>query len=176
MAVTMEQVKQLRERTSAGILECKTVLEQAGGDMTKAIELLREKGQAVAAKKASRETREGRIETYVHPGNKLVSVVELNCETDFVGRNDAFVQLAKDLAMHVAAVNPQFLRREDVTEAAIQAAEAASPEEFYTEHVLLDQPFVRQPNVTIGQKIQEAIAQTGENIVVRRFARFEVGA
>ena len=174
MAVTTEQVKQLRERTNAGILECKTVLEQAGGDIDRAIELLREKGLAIAAKKASRETREGRIEAYIHPGNRLVGIVELNCETDFVGRNEEFVQLAKDIAMQVAAVNPQFVRKEDVTEAALEAAEMA-PEEFYTEHVLLEQPFVRQPNVTIGQKIQEAIAKTGENIVVRRFARYEVG-
>ena len=175
MAVTMEQVKELRERTGAGILECKKVLEQAGGDVNAALKLLRDRGLEVAAKKASRATGEGRIETYVHPGNRVVAVVELNCETDFVGRNDEFVQLARDIAMQVAALNPQYLRTEDVPAEALQGAEVTSPEKYYEEVVLLEQPFVKQPNVTIGQKIQDTIAKTGENIVVRRFARWEVG-
>jgi elongation factor Ts len=175
MAITMEQVKELRERTGAGILECKKVLEQAGGDVNTALKLLRDRGLAVAAKKASRATGEGRIETYVHPGNRVVALVELNCETDFVGRNDEFVQLARDIAMQVAALNPQYLRTEDVPAEALQGAEVTSPEKYYEEVVLLEQPFVKQPNVTIGQKIQDTIAKTGENIVVRRFARWEVG-
>ena len=176
MAVTMEQVKELRDRTGAGILECKKVLEQAGGDVNQALGLLRERGLQVAAKKSTREVKEGRVEIYVHPGNKVVAMVELNCETDFVGRNDEFVQLAKDIALHIAAMNPQYLRKDDVTEEALQGPEVSSPEKFYEENVLIEQPFVRQPNVTIGQKIQDTIAKTGENIVIRRFTRYEVGA
>ncbi len=176
MAVSMEQVKELRERTGAGILECKKVLEQADGNVNRALELLREKGLEVAKKKATREAREGRIDVYIHHDNKKAGIVELNCETDFVARNEEFIQLARDIALQVAAMNPQFLRREDVPETALQAPEVTSPEKFYEENVLLDQPFVRQPNVTIGQKIQDTIAKTGENIVVRRFVRYEVGA
>jgi len=176
MAVSMEQVKELRERTGAGILECKKVLEQADGNVNRALELLREKGLEVAKKKATREAREGRIDVYVHHDSKKAGIVELNCETDFVARNEEFIQLARDIALQVAAMNPQFLRREDVPETALEAPEVTSPESFYAENVLLDQPFVRQPNVTIGQKIQDTIAKTGENIVVRRFVRYEVGA
>jgi len=172
----MEQVKELRERTGAGPLECKKVLEQTGGDVNKALDLLKARGLEVAKKKEKREVKDGRIETYVHPGNKLVALVELNCETDFVGRNDQFIQLARDIAMHVAAVNPLYIRKEDVSEEALQASEAASPEKFYEETVLLEQPFIRDPSVTIGQKIQDTIAKTGENIVVRRFVRYELGA
>ena len=176
MAVSMDQVKELRERSGAGPLECKKVLEQTGGDMNRALEMLREKGLAIAAKKATREAREGRIESYVHPGNRIAVLVELNCETDFVARNDAFIQLSRDIAMQVAAMNPQFARREDVPEAALQSPEVTSPEKFYEEQVLADQPFVRQPSTTIGQMIQETIAKTGENIVVGRFVRYEIGA
>jgi elongation factor Ts len=172
----MEQVKELRERTGAAVLDCKKVLEQTGGDVDAALKLLRERGLEIAAKKTSREAREGRIETYVHPGNRVVAVVELNCETDFVGRNDEFVQLARDIAMQVAAMNPQYLRKEDVPADALQGAEVTSPEKYFEEVVLLEQPFVKQPNITIGQKIQDTIAKTGENIVVRRYARWEVGA
>ncbi len=176
MAISMEQVKELRERTGAAVLDCKKVLEQTGGDINAALKLLRERGLEIAAKKTSREAREGRIETYVHPGNRVVAVVELNCETDFVGRNDEFVQLARDIAMQVAAMNPQYLRKEDVPAEALQGAEVTSPEKYFEEVVLLEQPFVKQPNVTIVQKIQDTIAKTGENIVVRRYARWEVGA
>jgi elongation factor Ts len=172
----MEQVKELRERTGAAVLDCKKVLEQTGGDVDAALKLLRERGLEIAAKKTSREAREGRIETYVHPGNRVVAVVELNCETDFVGRNDEFVQLARDIAMQVAAMNPQYLRKEDVPAEALQGAEVTSPEKYFEEVVLLEQPFVKQPNITIVQKIQDTIAKTGENIVVRRYARWEVGA
>jgi elongation factor Ts len=176
VAISMEQVKELRERTGAAVLDCKKVLEQTGGDVDAALKLLRARGLEIAAKKTSREAREGRIETYVHPGNRVVAVVELNCETDFVGRNDEFVQLARDIAMQVAAMNPQYLRKEDVPADALQGAEVTSPEKYFEEVVLLEQPFVKQPNITIGQKIQDTIAKTGENIVVRRYARWEVGA
>lgn len=176
MAISMDQVKELRERTGAGILECKKVLEQADGNINRALELLREKGLEVAKKKSTREAREGRIEVYIHHDAKKAGLVELNCETDFVGRNEEFIQLARDIALQVAAMNPQFVRRDEVPEAALQAPEVTSPEKFYEENVLLDQPFVRQPNLTIGQKVQDTIAKTGENIVIRRFVRYEVGA
>lgn len=176
MAVSMDQVKELRERTGAAILECKKVLEQSNGDMNQALVLLRERGLKIAEKKSAREAKEGRIEVYIHPGNKVVGLVELDCETDFVARNEEFIQLAKDIAMQVVGMNPKFIRKEDVTQEALNAPEVTSPEKFYEENVLVEQPFVRQPNVTIGQKIQDTIAKTGENIVVRRIARFEVGA
>jgi elongation factor Ts len=175
MAVSMEQVKELRARTQAGILECKKVLEQTNGDMDKAIALLRERGLEVAAKKASREAKDGRIEIYAHTGNRVAAMVEVNCETDFVARNEEFIQLTRDIALHVVGMNPQYVRKEDVPAEALQAPEVASPEKFYEENVLLEQPFVRDGRVTIGQKIQDTIAKTGENIVVRRFVRYEIG-
>ncbi|GAC1558423.1 MAG: translation elongation factor Ts [Herpetosiphon sp.] len=176
MAISMEQVKELRERTGAGILDCKKVLEQANGDLNQAVTLLRERGVAVAAKKATREAREGRIETYIHAGNKLVALVELNCETDFVARNDAFIQLSKDIALHVAAVNPRFINKADVPSDVLESSDAASPEKFYEENVLLEQPFVKQPSATIGDMVRDTIAKTGEDVIVRRMARFEIGA
>ncbi len=175
MAVSMEQVKELRERTGAAILDCKKVLEQTGGDINQALRLLRERGLEIAKKKESREAKDGRIEVYTHPGNRVVAMVELNCETDFVARNEAFVQLAKDIALHIAAVNPTYLRREDVPPQALEAPDVDSPEKFYEENVLIEQPFVRDPSQTITQKMQETTAKTGENIVVRRFVRYEVG-
>jgi elongation factor Ts len=175
MAISMDQVKELRERTGAGILDCKKVLEQTNGDINQALSLLRERGLQVAAKKASREAKEGRIEIYAHPGNRVVAMVELNCETDFVARNEEFIQLAKEIALQVVGLNPQYLRREDVPEEALQGPEVTSPEKFYEENVLLEQPFVREPSTTISQRIQNTIAKTGENIVVRRFTRYEVG-
>src|SRR5687767_14123768 len=130
MAISMEQVKELRDRTGAGILDCKKVLEQADGDMNTALKLLRDRGLEIAKKKETREVREGRVETYVHPGNRVVAIVEINCETDFVGRNDEFVQLAKDIAMQVAALNPQYLRKEDVPAEVLQSAEVTTPERY----------------------------------------------
>ncbi len=173
MAISMDQVKELRERTGAGPMECKKVLEQANGDMAEALNILREKGREIGDKKKTREAREGRIEIYVHPGNRVVALVELNCETDFVGRNEAFVQLAKDIALHIAAVNPKYLSKDDV-DAAGQAEAAKSPK-FYEENVLLEQPFIKQPSSTIGEMVRDTIAKTRENIVVRRFVRYEVG-
>jgi elongation factor Ts len=179
VAVTMEQVKELRDRTGAAILDCKKVLEQTNGDMQQALQLMRNRGLEIAAKKQHRETSEGRVEVYVHHSSKIAAIVELNCETDFVARNDEFIQLARDIAIHIAGANPRFLRKE-VTDEAVQAAlresEVESADEFVKQYVLLEQPFVRQPNVTIGQRVQETIAKTGENINVRRFARWEVGA
>ncbi|GIV98076.1 MAG: elongation factor Ts [Herpetosiphonaceae bacterium] len=174
MTISMDQVKELRERTGAGILECKKILEQTGGDMDKAIAILRERGLEIAAKKAGRVANDGRIEIYMHPGNRVAAMVELNCETDFVARTDDFVALAKDIAMQVAAMNPRYVRPEDVP--AEERESADNPAKFDEEFVLLSQPFVRNPSQTIAQKIQETIAKVGENIVVRRFVRYEIGA
>jgi elongation factor Ts len=173
VAVSMDQVKELRERTGAGILECKKILEQAGGDMNQAMAILKEKGMAVAAKKADRVAADGLIEVYVHHTGKVAALIELNCETDFVARTDDFKALARDIALQVASISPRYLRVEDVPEGEREKPDA--PENFDEEYVLLASPFVKNPSVTIGQKIQEAIAKLGENIVVRRFVRYEVG-
>jgi elongation factor Ts len=177
MAVSMEQVKELRDRTGAGILECKKVLQEANGDMQKALATLRERGLQVAAKKAHREAREGRIDTYIHFGNRLGAMVEVNCETDFVARNDEFVQLTKDIALHIAS-NPdtKYVTREEMPEGEVQSDPDLSPDEYYAKVVLMEQPFVRNPSQTIRDMIQNTIAKTGENIVVRRFVRYEIGA
>ncbi|NJK78927.1 MAG: elongation factor Ts [Chloroflexaceae bacterium] len=167
-------VKELRQRTGAGIKEVKEILEQTDGNMEKAIEILRERGIEAAAKKQTREASDGRIEIYVHPGSRLAAMVEVNCETDFVARTDDFISLTRDLALHIAATNPRYLTTENVPAAVI--AESGMPaEKFYEEHVLLHQTFVKDPSLTIQDKIKEGIARMGENIVVRRFVRFEVG-
>lgn len=175
MAVTIDMVKELRERTGAGIKECKDILVQTDGDMDKAIALLRERGIEAAAKKQTREANEGRIEVYIHPGARLVAMVEVDCETDFVARTEAFIALTRELAMHIAASNPRYVKIEEVPEAAITES-GLSAEKFYEEQVLLAQPFIKNPSHTIADKIKEGIAKLGENIVVRRFTRYEVGA
>ncbi|WP_041305009.1 translation elongation factor Ts [Herpetosiphon sp.] len=193
----MDQVKELRERTGAGILDCKKALTDTSGDVDAAIKILREKGLAAAAKKSSRDASDGRIEVYVHPGNKVVAIVEVNCETDFVAKTDDFKKLAYDLALHVAATNPSYVNREEVPAAEVerereilrqQNVDSGKPanivekivegriEKFYGEIVLLEQEFVKDPSVKIKDLVQEAIAKLGENIVVRRFSRFEVGS
>ncbi len=174
MTITTEMVKELRQRTGAGIKECKDVLTQTQGNMDEAIELLRAKGLEDAGKKEGREAREGIIGSYTHPGSRLVALVELNCETDFVARTDDFVALAKELALHVAAAKPRYTSIDEVPAEEITAS-GQSAEKFYEEHVLLAQPFVRNPSQTIQDKIKENIAKLGENIVVRRFVRLEVG-
>jgi elongation factor Ts len=175
VAVSIELVKELRERTGAGVKECKDILEQTEGNINKAIELLRERGIEAAAKKASREAKEGLIGVYVHYGSRIVGIVELNCETDFVGRTEEFSTLANSLAQHVVALNPRYITVDEVTDAAV--AESGQPrEKFIEENVLLAQPFVKDSSRTIEEKLKEAIAKLGENIVVRRFVRYEVGA
>lgn len=174
MAISMDQVKELRERSGAGILECKKILEQTGGDMNQALSILRERGLEIAAKKAGRVANDGRVEVYIHGANRIAALVELNCETDFVAKTDDFIALARDIAMQVAAMNPKYVRVEDVPEGEREASE--NPEKFNEEYVLLEQPFVRESSKTIGQKVQETIARVGENVVVRRFIRYEVGA
>jgi len=197
VSISMDQVKELRERTGAGILDCKKALTDTSGDVDAAIKILREKGLAAAAKKSSRDASDGRIEVYVHPGNKVVAIVEVNCETDFVAKTDDFKKLAYDLALHVAATNPSYVNREEVPAAEVerereilrqQNVDSGKPanivekivegriEKFYGEVVLLEQEFVKDPSVKIKDLVQEAIAKLGENIVVRRFSRFEVGS
>ena len=195
MAITAEQVKELRDRTGAGIMDCKKILTEAEGNMDKAIELLKQKGMAKAAKKAGRIAAEGLVEAYIHNG-KYGSLVEVNSETDFVATNDEFKSFVKDIAMHVAAAAPQYVKREDVPASVVEAEkksqmekamEEGKPEaiaekivegrmnKFYSEICLLDQPFVKDPDKTVGQLLTELIAKIGENIVIRRFVRFERG-
>lgn len=175
MAVSIELVKELRERTGAGIKECKDVLEQTDGDIKRAIEILRERGIEAAAKKASREAREGLIGVYVHYGSRVAGMVELNCETDFVARTEDFVTLANNLAQHIVALNPRFIHEGEVTDAEVDES-GLTREKFIEENVLMKQPFIKDPSRTIEELIKEAIAKLGENIVVRRFVRYEVGA
>ena len=196
MAITAEMVKQLRDKTGAGMMDCKAALAEAGGDAEKAIEILRKKGQATAAKRAGRATKEGVVGHYIHMGGKVGVLVEVNCETDFVARTDDFQALAKEIAMHVAAADPRFVSRDQVTAAELekekdiyrgQFAGSGKPEQvidkivegklgsFYAQICLLEQPSVRDPNVTIQQMLQAATAKTGENITVSRFARFKLG-
>ncbi|HXE64886.1 MAG TPA: translation elongation factor Ts [Bryobacteraceae bacterium] len=189
-------VKQLRERTGAGMMECKSALTEAKGDLAEAEVVLRKRGIASAGKKASRSTKQGTIGTYVHAGAQLGVMVEVNCESDFVARTDDFQELVRDIAMHIAATDPQFIRKEDVTPAAlekekeIQLARAINEgkpaniaakivegrmSKFYEEVCLYEQPFVKENATTIDQLIKTKIAKLGENISVSRFARFKVG-
>jgi elongation factor Ts len=166
MAISAADVKKLRERTNAGVMECRNALEETGGDFDKAAELLRVKGLAKADKKSEREANQGLIETYVH-GGRIGAIVELNCETDFVARNENFRSLARDVAMQVVAMNPRYVSAEERPEG------IASDDPDH--QALLDQIFVRDSRRTIGEMVKEQIATLGENIVVRRFARFELG-
>ncbi|HEV3051365.1 MAG TPA: translation elongation factor Ts [Longimicrobium sp.] len=196
IAISAQAVKELRERTGAGMMECKSALTEAGGDMEAAIDLLRARGAAKAAKRAEREAREGAIGSYIHMGGKIGVLVEVNCETDFVARNDAFQALVRDIAMHVAAANPVAIRREDFPADLVerersvyreQMRESGKPEhiwdkivdgkieKFYADQALLEQPFVKNPDQTVGQLITEVSAKTGEKIDVRRFTRFALG-
>jgi len=196
MSISAQQVKELREKTGAGMMECKNALVEAKGDMEAAVKILRERGLAAAAKKAGRATREGIIGQYIHAGGKLGVLVEVNCETDFVARTPEFQQLVKDVAMQIAASNPRYLRREDVPEIVIQEerqillkqtmGEGKSAEiaeriiegrlnKFFAEVCLYEQPFIRDPETTVGDLIKSRIATMKENIEVRRFARFQVG-
>jgi elongation factor Ts len=174
VSVSIELVKELRERTGAGIKECKDILTETNGDIKKAIEILREKGIEAAAKKQSREAKEGRVEIYVHPGSRLAAMVEVNCETDFVARTEDFIGLCRDLALHVAAANPRFLTADEVTDAAVAESELPR-EKFIEESVLLAQSFVKNSSLTVEDLIKQSIAKLGENCVIRRFARYEVG-
>jgi elongation factor Ts len=196
MQVTAQQVKELRERTGAGMMDCKSALVEAEGDLERAADILRKRGLAAAAKKASRVAAEGAVGSYIHAGGKIGVLVEVNCETDFVARTDEFQQLVRDIAMHIAASDPRYLSRDEVTEEVLakereifrqRALDEGKPEnvvdrivegrlgKFYAEAVLLEQPFVKDPDKTVEEMITEKIATIKENIRVRRFARYQLG-
>jgi len=178
VTITTEMIKELRERTGAGIMDAKRALEEAGGDMERAAEILRQQGLARAARKAGRETSQGLVHAYIHGGGRIGALIEVNCETDFVARTDEFKQLVHDLAMQVAATAPRYVSVEDVPADVLEegAREAGSAEKFIEQAVLLAQPFIKDPSRTVEEVIKEAIARLGENIRVRRFARFELGS
>jgi elongation factor Ts len=190
----IDAIKKLREKTNAGVVDCKKALRDAGGDIEKAIEILRKQGVAMASKRTGRQAKEGRIESYIHLGGKIGVLVEVNCETDFVARNDDFKAFVKDIAMQVAASNPLYVKREDVPESAvkketeiIKAQLTGKPSQavekilegklakFYEEVCLLEQPFIRDTGMRVKDILTSMIAKIGENIVIRRFARYQVG-
>jgi elongation factor Ts len=195
-AISAGMVKELRERTGAGMMECKKALQESGGDMEKAIDYLRSRGAAKAAKRAERDAKEGSVGSYVHMGGRIGVLVEIGCETDFVARNADFQQLVRDVAMHIAAANPLALNPSDIPADVVdrergvyleQVKQEGKPEKmwdkivegklakFYKESTLLDQPFVKDPDKTVGQYVTEVASKTGENIVIRRFVRFALG-
>ena len=194
--ITAALVKELRERTGAGMMDCKKALSATDGDLEKAIDFLREKGLAAAAKKAGRVAAEGLVEAYIHGGGRIGVLVEVNCETDFVAKTDAFKELVKDIAMHIAATNPSYLKREEVPTAELEHEQAVLAEQarnegkhekiiekmvagriekYYKEVCLMEQPFVKDPDKTISDLITESIAKIGENISIRRFTRYQLG-
>jgi len=195
MAISIEQVKDLRQQTGAGVLDCRNALEEVDGDLEKAMELLRKRGLAVAAEKAEREASEGLVEAYIHAGGKLGVLLEVNCETDFVARTDDFRELAHDLAMQVAATSPEYLASDDIpadvlererewhrgqiggdkSEEIIERILEGKLHKYYQQVCLLDQPFIKEEGMTVRDLITSKIAKLGENIKVRRFARFELG-
>jgi elongation factor Ts len=194
--MSLSLVKELREKTGAGFLDCQKALGEAEGDLDRALRLLREKGLAKAAKRASRIATDGQVGAYIHPGGKIGVLVEVNCETDFVAKTDEFQQLVRDLAMQVAAASPRYVRREDVPESEqeseraiyrVQAEQSGKPaqvieriiagqlERYLKDVCLLEQPFIKQSDRTVGEVVQEAVTRLGENVTVRRFARFQLG-
>jgi elongation factor Ts len=196
MTITAKEVKELRDRTGAGMMDCKSALQESGGDMEGAIDILRARGAAKAAKRSAREATDGAVGSYIHMGGKIGVLVEVNCETDFVAKTEQFQQLVRDVAMHVAAANPAAVRREDVPAEVVerergvyreQMRGSGKPEgiwdkivdgkleKFFAESALLEQPFVKNPDQTVGQLITEVSAKTGEKIEVRRFTRYALG-
>jgi len=195
--ISAEAVKKLREMSGAGVMDCKRALEAAGGDVSRALEWLREKGLALAARKAGRRAAEGLIEAYIHHGSRIGVLLELNCETDFVARTEEFRSLAHDLALHIAASAPRYVRREEIPPEEVEAereiwrkraleegkpphvvdkiVEGRLEKNFFARVCLEEQPFVKDPSVTVGDLVRQAISRFGENIVIGRFARFEVG-
>jgi len=196
MEVSATAVKELREKTGAGVLDCKKALTESGGDMEKAVDLLREKGLAAALKKTSRAACEGVVTSYIHSGGKVGVLLEVNCETDFVSKTDGFIALVRDVAMHIAAMSPQYVNRNEVPSGVLekekeiykaQAKESGKPEhvigkmvegkieKFYKDVCLIEQPFVKNSDISIEKLVIETIAKLGENISIRRFARYKVG-
>ncbi len=195
-AIHADRVKELRDKTGAGIMDCKAALRDSGGNIEEAVMILRKKGLAAAAKKVGRKTSEGLIGSYIHAGGKIGVLVEINCETDFVARTDDFMQLVKDISMQIAASSPRFVAREEVTEELLQAEReiyksqaiaSGKPEKvvdkivdgkmekFYAEACLLEQPYIKNMDITVGNHIAATIAKIGENIKVKRFIRFALG-
>jgi len=189
-------VKELRERTGAGVVDCQKALTESGGDVERAITFLREKGLAAAAKRAGRSAAQGVVGSYIHGGGKIGVLLEVNCETDFVARTEEFQKLVKDVAMQIAAANPRYVRRDEVSEAErarergiyrVQTEQSGKPaavidrivegklEKFFSDICLMEQPFIREPGKTIEQLLKEVVARTGENVVIHRFARFQIG-
>jgi elongation factor Ts len=194
MQIDPKLVKALREKTGAGMMDCKQALQEANGDMAEAEKILRKKGKDVAGKKALRTAKEGCIASYIHHGSKLGVLVEVNCETDFVARNDAFRELVKDITQHIAAANPSYVKREDVPAVVVEGEKeiyraqvkdkppqamdkivAGKLEKFYSTVCLYEQPYVKNPEISIKDHVTAKIAQLGENIVIRRFTRWQVG-
>lgn len=173
MGVSAEDIKQLREMTSCGIIDCKKALEEAKGDKNKAKELLRQRGLELAAKKGGREAKEGRVEAYIHLGAKIGVLVEVNCETDFVARSADFCSFTKDLALQIAASAPRYIRKEDIPADVLSGH--PEPDTFIKESCLMDQVFVKDPKITIQDYLNSLIAKIGENIFVSRFSRYKVG-
>ena len=197
MKITSQMVKELRDKTNAGMMDCKKALVENDGDMDKSVDFLRQKGLAVAAKRADRATSEGIIQTYIHGAGKLGVMVEVGCETDFVAKTDSFIEFSTNVAMHIAAVNPVAIAREEVSADVLarekdiyvkQALDSGKPEnivekivsgkieKFYSEICLLEQKYVKNPDLSIQDLLNELIASLGENIAIKRFARFQIGA
>ncbi len=172
MAVTAEAIKELRELTSCGVIDCKKALEETGGDINKAKDVLRQRGLELAAKKGGRAATEGRIEAYIHGGAKIGVLVEVNCETDFVSNNEDFVKFSKDVAMQIAAANPKYVKEDDIPEEELTVQE--DKDAYIKEVCLLAQPFVKEPKKTIQDCLNELIAKIGENIFIGRFLRYKV--
>ncbi len=196
MSISASNIKELREQTGVGMMDCKKALTEAAGDMGKAVDLLRQKGLAMASKKASREASEGLVSSYIHMGGKIGVLVEVNCETDFVAKTDDYQNMVKDIAMHIAAANPSYVKRDEIPseiiekEKEIYASQVTNKppqviekiitgklEKFYSDNCLVDQVFVKDPDgkIKVGDLIIERISKLGENIQIRRFARFQLG-
>jgi elongation factor Ts len=173
MGISVDSIKELRSLSSASIAECKKALQESDGDIKKAMELLRKRGLEMAAKKKDKQAKEGRIEAYVHLGNKIGVLLEVNCETDFVAQNEAFSQFTKDIAMQIAACNPLYIKREDVPANVIEQEE--DKEVFFKNNCLLEQFFIKDPSITVKDYLGSLIAKFNENIVIRRFVRYKIG-
>lgn len=175
MAVSIEIVKQLRDQTLASVSDCKAALEEAKGDIRLASEILKKRGLEIAAKKASRATHQGRIEGYIHTGNKIGVLVEINCETDFVAKNEEFLRFAKDIAMQIAATDPKHVKSEDVPQDVLVDLKDEEKQDYFKAHCLLSQPFIKDEKMAIKDYLTSLVAKMGENIVIRRFSRFRLG-